>query len=355
MIIEHIDISPFILRLQSTLEEVMKMIEDNKKGIVFILDENSRLKGSISDGDVRRAILKGNTVKSKAMEVMHTSPIALDEGYADDEAQLLLKEKDLKLIPIIDDSGQVKKIVSHKLDEDQQVISNPVVLMVGGEGKRLSPLTDDTPKPLLKVDGKPILQIILEKLFLSGFRNVFLCTGYKSEAIEQFCEDGSKFGLSIKYFREDKKLGTIGAVKYLEDSLKEPFLVMNGDLLTMLNFKNILDFHLQMDSELTIGSKEYSYTIPYGVLELEGIDVQKVIEKPSVNYRVSAGVYVLNSSILKYIPKGEYCDITELMEDVLSHNHKVSAFPIEEYWLDIGQPQDYDKANSDYNDYFSSK
>jgi NDP-sugar pyrophosphorylase family protein len=224
--------------------------------------------------------------------------------------------------------------------------------MVGGEGLRLGELTRDIPKTLLKVGGKPILQTILERLAYFGFKNIILCTGYLSDTIEDFCQDGSKFGLNVSYYKEKDKLGTIGAVKNLRKQLKEPFLVMNGDLLTGLNYKNILDFHKANTSVMTIGCANYTSRVPYGVIETDGEIVKRILEKPSYSYRVSGGIYVLNHQLLDLIPDDRYFDITDLMEIIISQQQLISAFPIEEYWLDIGMPNDFLKANEDYSQLF---
>jgi dTDP-glucose pyrophosphorylase len=337
-----------------TIKDCMVKIDKNKKGSLIIIDEKSTLLGTLSDGDIRRAILKGRLIDSDINSIYNNQPIKYLDHELDSISFEILQERKISIVPIVNESNVLIGIQSAEKGHKFSPISNYVVLMVGGEGQRLGELTKNTPKPLLVVGDKPILQTILERLEFFGFRNIILCTRYLSKSIENFCGDGSRFGLNINYFEEKEKLGTIGAVKNLENYLKEPFLVMNGDLLTGLNYKNILDFHYTNDGIMTIGCTNYTSKIPYGVLEIEGVVVKRILEKPSYSYRVSGGIYVLNQQCLEYIPKEKYFDITDLMEQILISNKALNAFPIEEYWLDIGLPNDFLKANIDYDNLFES-
>ncbi|WP_051287232.1 nucleotidyltransferase family protein [Algoriphagus mannitolivorans] len=336
-----------------SIREAMRLIEGNKKGQLFVINGENKLVGSLSDGDIRRGILEGSQLEDPISKVMNKKPffIGIEEQKTLDLRKV--EEKGIKLVPVVDSSGEIHHILSSDPEKSAIAIQNPVVLMVGGRGIRLEPLTQTIPKPLLKVGNKPILQTILERLYLFGFRNIYLITNYLSESIEEFCGDGSRFGLNIQYFKEEKKLGTIGGVKFLEDQLNLPFLVMNGDLLTSLNYKSVLDFHLEHQAQLTIGSASFETKIPYGVIQTEGCKVKSILEKPTYTFRISGGIYALSPEILSYIPKGHFFDITDLMEILLKENHSVVAFPIEEYWLDIGQHQDYEKANHDYQSLFN--
>ena len=351
MIREHKEFGNYIADPGLDLRSALERIEENKKGALIIVDEGI-LKGALSDGDIRRGLLGGTTMESTIEEIMNRKPRFLGKDFVESTAESMFIENKISLVPVVDEGMKVLLILSHEEENLYTHVENPVVLMVGGEGTRLAPMTHSTPKPLLKVGDKPILQIILERLEHAGFRNVYLCTGYRSEDIENFCGDGSRFNLSIKYFREEEKLGTVGAVKYLEEDLKMPFLLMNGDLLTLLNYRHVLNFHFENEGDLTVGSKEFIYSLPYGVLEMEGIEITNVVEKPHYTYRVNAGIYVINNELLEFIPKGKYFDITELIAKVLEKEKKLLAFPIEEYWIDIGQHQDYIQANEDYQNYF---
>lgn len=343
----------FIAFPSSTVREAMGRIEKNKKGLLFVIDPEEKLMGSVSDGDIRRGILNGAQLDEPIQALMNTHPFSISIHEQPAVDLKFFEEKGFKMIPVCDQEGKVLHLLSPDPEKSFPPVENPVVLMVGGRGIRLEPLTQNIPKPLLKVGNKPILQTILERLHLFGFRNIFLCTNYLSDHIEEFCGDGSEFGLNIRYFKEEIKLGTIGAVKYLEDEMNLPFLVMNGDLLTSLNYKTVLDFHIEQRAELTIGSASYKTQVPYGVIQTEGHQVTSILEKPTYSFRISGGIYALSPNVLKLIPKGTFYDITDLMENLLQKNHLVVAFPIEEYWLDIGQHQDYEKANLDYKNLFN--
>ncbi|WP_425639500.1 nucleotidyltransferase family protein [Algoriphagus yeomjeoni] len=353
MFIDKDKINLFSASQDLSVREAMRLIEANKKGLIFVVNADDKLVGSVSDGDIRRGILNGCQLDDSLSAVMNSNPftVSIQEQKTLDMKQIT--EQGIKLVPVVDAQGKIHHFLSSEPEKASPTIENPVVLMVGGRGIRLEPLTQNIPKPLLKVGNKPILQTILERLHLFGFRNVYLCTNYLSEHIEDFCGDGSSFGLNIHYFKEDKKLGTIGAVKYLEDQLKLPFLVMNGDLLTSLNYKSVLDFHIENNAKLTIGSASYEAKVPYGVLQTEGCHVTSILEKPSYSFRISGGIYALSPEVLSHIPKGNFYDITDLMDVLLKEKQSVVAFPIEEYWLDIGQHQDYEKANLDYKNLFN--
>ena len=352
MLIDKNRMDEFMSSPTSTVREAMRRIEKNKKGLLFVVDPELMLIGSLSDGDIRRGILNGAQLDDPILALINPHPFYISTQEQVSADLKFFEEKGFKMIPVCDVNGKVLHLLSPDPEKSLPAVENPVVLMVGGRGIRLEPLTQNIPKPLLKVGNKPILQTILERLHLFGFRNIFLCTNYLSDHIEEFCGDGSAFGLNIRYFKEEIKLGTIGAVKYLEDQLNLPFLVMNGDLLTSLNYKSVLDFHIEHLGELTIGSVSYKTIIPYGVIQTEGHQVTSILEKPTYSFRISGGIYALSPKVLKLIPKGEFFDITDLMESLLKQHHTVIAFPIEEYWLDIGQHQDYEKANLDYNNLF---
>ena len=348
------DLNSFLVKKEFTIKDCMSKIESNKKGLVIVVDKDKKLLGSLSDGDIRRAILGGVSTDDTIENCFNNTPLFLSKNYGGSEAEDLFQKMKLNVIPDLDENGRIFKLLNWSIGiNDYSEIGNFVVLMVGGLGSRLAPLTDDTPKPLLKVGDKPILETIFDRLKLFGFKNIILCTGYRHDDIRDFCGDGSRFGLNINYFKEEKRLGTIGAIKKLERLLNEPFLVMNGDLLTLLNYRHILNYHKENHSHLTIGSTAYQMKVPYGVLEMDGIHIREVNEKPVYTFRVSGGIYVLDPRLLSYIPEDEYFDITDLMAKALSNNNILAAFPIEEYWMDIGQHQDYKKANLDYNNLFN--
>jgi NDP-sugar pyrophosphorylase family protein len=231
-------------------------------------------------------------------------------------------------------------------------LSNPVLIMAGGLGSRLHPLTQDRPKPMLQVGGKPLLEIIIGQLKNYGYTNILLSVNYHREYIEDYFRDGDLFGVHITYIRENRRLGTAGSVFLARQYLQEPFFVINGDILTKVNFQNIMSFHLQENTDLTVATTQHGIQIPYGVIETNGSKVECLREKPRLDFFINAGIYCMNPGVINYIPKDEYFDMTNLIDDLLIQKQSVSSFPIHEYWLDIGQIADYEKANEDYESKF---
>lgn len=224
--------------------------------------------------------------------------------------------------------------------------------MVGGIGERLRPLTENTPKPMLQVGNRPILHTIVEKFSNCGFADIVMCVNYKSKIIQDYFGDGKKFGVNIEYIQEDQKMGTAGALSLLKDKLNEPFFVMNGDLLTTLDFEKMLDFHLDNNSKATMCVRQYKFEIPFGVVSLNNENIVSLEEKPIHNFFVNAGIYVLDSECLELIPNKFY-NMTSLFEKMVSNGKKTISFPMKEYWIDIGRLIDYEKANSEYHSIFN--
>jgi len=230
--------------------------------------------------------------------------------------------------------------------------TNKVVLMVGGLGTRLRPLTENTPKPMLKVGNKPILQTIVEKFAEYGYTNIVMCVNYKSHIIQDYFEDGSKFGVSIKYILEEQRMGTAGALSLLKEKPTESFFVMNGDLLTNVNFEHLDNYHILNHSMGTMCVREYDFQVPYGVVNIDGSRILSIEEKPTHKFFVSAGIYMLSPEVLDYIPQNQFYDMPTLFEKLISENKNVISFPLREYWLDIGRIEEYKKANEEYDEVF---
>ncbi|MFC3415193.1 nucleotidyltransferase family protein [Algoriphagus hitonicola] len=354
MLINNKDFVPYTLSSHSKISDCLQAIDKNKKGSIFLMGENNKLLASLSDGDIRRAFLKGAKLEDNAITFSNQKPYYIEDLQIENFNISVFEENNFKLIPVCNPKKEIVSILSIEKGVAYPPIDNYVVLMVGGRGQRLSPLTQNTPKPLLKVGNKPILQTILERLKLFGFQNIILCTNYLSDHIEDFCGDGTRFGLNISYYKELMKQGTIGAVKFLEDSLKKPFLVMNGDLLTLLNYRDLLEFHLEHLAELTVGCANFKYQVPYGVLRTEGRKIVGLEEKPHYRFLINGGIYALNPDTLRLIPDKSYYDITDLIEKIINQSGNVAAYPIEDYWLDIGQPKDFEKANFDFERLFKN-
>jgi NDP-sugar pyrophosphorylase family protein len=263
-----------------------------------------------------------------------------------------MRSKQISQLPIVDEENRIVSLetISDLLMKNKK--DNFVVLMAGGMGKRLSPMTDSLPKPLLKVGNKPILEIILDNFISHGFQNFYVSVNYKAELIKNHFQDGSKYGVNIQYIEEDQVLGTAGALKLLKEHTDLPIIVMNGDLLTNVSFTNLLEFHKDQNAIATMCVREFDLQVPYGVVCLENDQIKTIDEKPSHKFFINAGIYVLNPEIRSMIPNSQQFDMPQLFNSLRTENYKTIAFPIREYWLDIGKKDDFDKANVDFSEVF---
>jgi NDP-sugar pyrophosphorylase family protein len=263
-------------------------------------------------------------------------------------------EKKIYQIPIVDSAGVLVGIdeVDELLKPAEHI--NKVILMVGGLGSRLRPLTNVLPKPLLEVGNKPILETIIANFAKYGFKNIILSVNYKSQMIENYFGDGSKFGVSIEYVHEDKRMGTAGALSLMRNELEAPFFVMNGDLLTNVNFEHMLEYHLNNHAVATMGVREYDFQVPYGVVNIDDHHhITSIEEKPIHTFFVSGGMYILDTAVLSYIPDNVFYDMPTLFEKLIANKQKAISFPIREYWLDIGRMSDFEQANDEYHEVFN--
>lgn len=342
-----------LITMQKTLSDVIELLNINGAGIVVLVDASHRMQGTITDGDVRRVILHGCDMEVTVEEIMgHKDALALNKPVSalvgTDETIILsmMTENRLHQIPLLDDDGRVVDLVL--LDDlvlkDEEEFA--AVLMAGGFGTRLMPLTESTPKPMLKIGGRPIIEHIIEKLHDSCFGHVSITTHYRHDQIADYFGDGDKFGLHIDYVREEHPLGTAGALSLIERP-SQPILVMNSDILTDLNFRMFRKFHDDNEAVMTVAVRSYEHTVPYGVMETNGIEVMGVREKPKSRWMINAGIYVLAPEAFDYIPAGEFFDMPSLMELLIENGLKVVCFPVHEYWRDIGLPHDFKAAEDD--------
>ncbi|MEK4761867.1 nucleotidyltransferase family protein [Viridibacillus sp. FSL E2-0187] len=334
----------------TTLLETMKIIDDSSMQFAAVVDETLNLLGTVTDGDIRRGILRGEGLDVPIKQVMNASPVSacINNTYSD--CLNLLKKHKLKQLPIIDMDNKIIDIIFADEDPATKNNGNTVILMAGGLGTRLRPLTENIPKPMLNVGNKPILETIIEGFKQYGFTNFILSVNYKKEVIQDYFQDGSAFGVSISYIEEDKRMGTAGALSLLKEKPSSPIFVMNGDLLTQVNFEQLLQFHEETEAAATMCVREYEYQIPYGVIETEGQQLVSIKEKPMHRSFVNAGIYVLSPEVFDYIPQDEFYDMPDLFKKLMDEQNNVSAFPVREYWLDIGRMADFEQANSDYKE-----
>jgi NDP-sugar pyrophosphorylase family protein len=263
-----------------------------------------------------------------------------------------LQQRSLHHMPLLDDEGRVAELVV--LDErvTPRFHDNIVILMAGGRGSRLQPMTNDCPKPMLRVGGVPLLQTILLKLIEAGFRQFYISVNYRAEMIENHFGNGSLWNVDIKYIRETQPMGTAGSLSLLPKIPDKPFLVMNADLLTTINFDELLDFHVRQCSKATMAVREYNFQVPFGVVKLDDLSIINIEEKPIHHFFVSAGVYVLEPHVLSYIPPDSYFDMPMLFDAIRERKEQITAFPLREYCLDIGRPEDFARANTEFERFF---
>jgi dTDP-glucose pyrophosphorylase len=340
------------LNINSTIKEALTIIDSGAVKFAIVVDKDDKLLGTLTDGDIRRGILNGKTLDDKIEDIYFKKPTVVDVNTSKEEIINICTTKKMYQIPVVDKEGKVIDIAM--LDEllKPQTLPNKVVLMVGGLGTRLRPLTDTTPKPLLKVGGKPIIETIMQSFANHGFKDFILSVNYKSEMFEEYFGDGSHFGYNIEYVHEEKRLGTAGALSLMRDKLDDDFFVMNGDLLTNVNFENLLKFHQEGDAEGTMCVREYDFQVPYGVVDVKDGKICSITEKPTHKFFVSAGIYMLSPKVLKHIPNDEFYDMPTLFEKLIETNDSAISFPLREYWLDIGRIEEFEKANDEYGDVF---
>lgn len=316
--------------------------------IALVLDGNGQLAGILTDGDVRRAILASRSLEAPVAEAMNRNVTTVAERADQREMLAVMRRKVIHHLPLVDAGGRVTGLVT--LDELIGVKARPnwVVLMAGGLGTRLHPLTQDCPKALLPVGGKPVLETILENFVEQGFRNIFLSVNYKAEMIRSYFGSGERWGAHIEYLVEETRLGTAGGLQLLPGRPDVPLIVMNGDLLTRTSFDSLLKFHEEQGADATMAVRDYEMRVPYGVVRLDAERIETIEEKPARNFFVNAGIYILGANVIDLLPRGVHCDMTDLFRRAIEAGRKTAAFPVREYWIDIGRIEELEKANREW-------
>ena len=336
------------LRQNATIKEALEIIDSGAMQIALVVDDNDKLLGTLTDGDIRRGILMGLDLDSSIETIVFKEPAVAKISSTKEEILKIALSKKLHQIPIVDDNGIVLDLKEIEELVEPKIKTNRVILMVGGLGTRLRPLTQDMPKPMLKVGNKPILQTIVEKFAEYGFVNITMCVNFNASIIRDYFGDGKEFGVNIDYVLEQKRMGTAGALSLLKERPSEPFFVMNGDLLTNVNFEHIFNYHMLNKATATMCVREYDYEVPYGVVKMNDNKITAIAEKPVQKFFVSAGIYMLSPEILDLIPQDEFYDMPTLFEKAIAQGKNVISFPIHEYWIDIGRLEEYQKANEEY-------
>lgn len=335
-----------------TIKNALEAIGNSSIQLAIIVDNQERLLGIVTDGDIRRAFLDGKVLDEKIGSVMNTNPKTINNGVKKNDAIQMMREFRLFQIPVLDDNRKIVDVLL--LDEliRPSKKTNAVVIMAGGLGQRLRPMTENCPKPMLQVGGKPILETIITQFKKFGFHKFYISVNYLSEVITDYFGDGINFDCDITYIFEKEKMGTAGALGLIEEKFEDPFFVMNGDLLTKVNYDQFLEFHFEKNAVATMGVRDYDFQIPYGVVNVKGHQFVGVDEKPIERYFVNAGIYLLDPSVLSVIEPEKPLGMTELFELLNKKGENSSVFPIREFWMDIGRPSDFKKANKEYDRFF---
>jgi dTDP-glucose pyrophosphorylase len=335
-----------------TLREAMETINQAGCQIALVVDSQRRLLGTLSDGDARRALLRGLNLSDPVSAVMHSTPtcVRADDGRT---ARLAtMRRLGVHQLPVLNDQGIVVGLETVDDYLSAPVRDEWVIIMAGGLGSRLKELTHDTPKPMLKVGSRPLLETIVRGYVDQGFRNFYLAVNYKAEQIERHFGDGSKLGVCITYLREQQRLGTAGALSLLPARPTQPIIVINADLLTKENYASMLDQHIESDADATMGVREYEMQVPFGVVRERDGCFEAIEEKPIHRFTVSSGMYVLSPRTLDLVPRDQFFDMPSLFEAMVARGMRTRCHRINGYWLDIGHLPDYDRANLEFDEVF---
>ncbi|TPW19579.1 MAG: nucleoside-diphosphate-sugar pyrophosphorylase [Elusimicrobia bacterium] len=339
---------------RATLHDAMNAMTKNRVGLALVLGPGRRLLGVVADIDLRRALLRGVELTSPVTQAMNKKPMTVASTASREEISAAFRAHPKSHLPIVDAGGRLTGLAALvDYATIPQRYPNRVVLMAGGAGKRLRPLTANTPKPMLRLGDKPILEHVLEQMVAAGFTRFTFAVNYLAEQIVRHFGDGARWGAQIEYVREKKPLGTVGALGLIKNPGTEPLLVLNGDILTKVDFPALISFHRAEKGLATLCVKRHEIQVPYGVVEHAGRRLTRFVEKPTHRFLVNAGIYVVDPRALAWLPKGRPCDMPELLERIRAKKRNgVACFPIPEYWLDIGEPKEFRRAEKDIDGLF---
>lgn len=311
--------------------------------VLFVLDEGNRMVGTLTDGDARRALIAGASLNDRIEKVMHRGFNYMNVDDIDDVREIKRqRELKMRLVPVLDKGKHIVEIIN--LERFRTRLPIDAVLMAGGKGERLRPLTEKTPKPLLPVGGKAIIDHNIDRLINYGVRHINVTVNYLGEQLEEHFQS-PRGEVLVQTVREPKYLGTIGSIRFVKEFYNDTVLVMNSDLFTNINYEDFFLHFKEHGAEMSVAAVPYTVSVPYGIFDLEGRDIQGLIEKPTYNYYANAGIYLIKRSALDEIPEETFFNATDLIEKLISENKKVIRFPLNGTWIDIGNPQEYQKAN----------
>ncbi len=336
-----------LLPADATLGQTIENLTEVGIKLALCVGADNRLLGSVSDGDLRRGLLRGLTMADSVREVINVTPLVVPEGTTRDTMRALMRANKVQQVPVVDAEGRV--VGMHLWDEIHPPLDHDhlMVIMAGGEGTRLRPYTENCPKPMLPVAGKPMLQHIIERAKSQGFSRFLLSLNYLGEIIRNYFGDGSAFGVTIAYVTENEPLGTAGSLSIIDPRPDKPFVVTNGDVLTDIDYRELLDFRELLDAEAVMAVRLYDWTNPYGVVEMKGVDITGFVEKPVTRSHINAGVYAFTPDALDHLGALEHCDMPTLFDRLRSSGCRTVAYPMHEPWLDVGRPDDLERANNE--------
>lgn len=338
------DISTILISKESTLLEALQRLNtlrDISNLILFVTDQNEMVIGSLTDGDIRRSLVRNGDLNLKVEEICNKDFVfEYNTGGFINLAPY--RKKNIKILPVLDQDKRMASLID--LAKTNSILPLECMIMAGGRGKRLSPLTDTIPKPMLPLGEKPIIEHNIDRLISFGIKKIYISVKYLGEQIQEYFGDGSKKGIEIEYIWEEDALGTAGALSLVEEYKTDQVLLMNSDLFTNIDFEDLYLDMIENNADMVVASTEYKVDVPYAVFETDGENVTDFKEKPSYIYQSNAGIYILNKNLIKEIPKNEFYDITELMEKLVKKGGKLNFSPIRGYWIDIGKPIDYKQA-----------
>ena len=341
-----------IVTTQATVGEAIAAIESGSIQVALVLDQANRLVGVVTDGDVRRGLLRGIQLSGLATDVMNRSGVSAPATLSREERLHLMRQKSIKQLPLLDGDGQLIGVETFDELIEAPHYPNPVLIMAGGLGERLGALTRERPKPMLNVGGRPLLETIIRNVVQQGFRNIFISVNYMAEMIMEHFGDGSALGATVQYVRETERLGTAGALGLLPQTPELPVVVTNGDILTTINYGALLDFHNGTAAEATMAVREHKVHVPYGVVTANDGYLQTIREKPTESWYVSAGIYVVGPTVFSHVERGVHIDMPTVLERVIADKGRVAIYPIREYWLDIGRMEDFEQAHAEFKEVF---
>ena len=324
----------------ATIQQAIHSLENSCMQIVLAVSNENKLLGTITDGDIRRGLLKGLNLDSSIEEVMYRNPLVVPPDIGRELVLQLMQANKIHQLPVVDREGVVVGLHLWESIVSPTAIDNPMVIMAGGRGTRLGSHTENCPKPMLEVGGKPMLQHIIERAVTDGFQNFIISLHYLGNMIEEYFGDGNKWGVSIEYLREELPLGTAGCLSIISNEPRVPFVVTNGDVLTDIRYSDILDFHVRHNAIATMAVRQYEMQNQFGVVKTKGVEIEGFEEKPIYRSHINAGIYVLNPVALNHLEAKQYCDMPVLYERIKQTAGRIIVYPMHEPWLDVGRPDD---------------